>query len=127
MTTTVKVIDIKGRTIDINDINPTSNAIPNEKLVFKDIPFSVNYEDIIYIFKYNQPGIRVKSGVEEARIRDNDNKLIPFYSGDKFVYVKDYSLHPFTVQVSLIITNAESGINHKRRHVHDVDTLTMRQ
>ena len=84
--TTVKVIDIKCRSIDIHDIYPTSKAIPNEKLVFKDIPFSVNDEEIIK-FLNNQPGIIVKSGVIAARIRDNENKLTPFYSGDKFVYV----------------------------------------
>ena len=38
--------------------------------------------------------------------------------------LKDYSHHPFTVHVSLIITNAESGTNHMR-YVHDVDTLTV--
>ena len=87
LTTTVKVIDIKGRLIDIHDIYPTSKAIPNEKLVFKDTPFSVNDEEMIK-FLDNQPGIIVKSGVITARIWDNDNKLTPFYSGDKFVYVK---------------------------------------
>ena len=90
-----RVLDIKGRSIDIHDIYPTSKAIPDEKLVFKDIPFSVNDEEIIK-FLNNQPGIIVKSGVIAAQIRDNDNKLIPFYSGDKFM-LKNYSHHPFTV------------------------------
>ena len=87
MTTIIKAIDINGRTVDVHDIYPTSKSIPNEKVVFKDIPFSVNDKEIIKLLS-DQPGITVKSGVISARIRDNDNKLTPFYNGDKFVYVK---------------------------------------
>ena len=66
---------------------PTAKSIPNEKVVFKHIPLSVNDNKIIE-FLNEQPGIVVKSGVIAARIRDSNNKLTPFYSGDRFVYVK---------------------------------------
>ena len=95
LTTTVMVIDIKGRSIHIHDIYPTSKDVPNEKLVLKDIPFFVNDEEIIK-FLNNQPVVIIKSGQIAAQIRDNDNKLIPFYNKDKFVYVKELfspSLH----------------------------------
>ena len=55
MTTIIKAIDINGRTVDVHDIYPTSKCIPNEKVVFKDIPFSVNDKEIIK-FLNDQPG-----------------------------------------------------------------------
>ncbi len=35
-----------------------------------------------------QPGITVKSNVIAGRLRDRDNKLTPFFSGERFVFVK---------------------------------------
>ena len=82
----VKNIEVYGRSIDIHDIYPTAKSIPNEKIVLKDIPLSVKDSEILE-FLNDQPGIMVKSGVIAARIRDSNNKLTPFYSGDRFVYV----------------------------------------
>ena len=82
----VKIIEVHGRKIDLHDIYPTSKSVPNEKVIFKDIPLSVDDNEIIEYLN-SQPGITVKSGVIAARIRDNNNKLTPFYSGDRFVYV----------------------------------------
>ena len=87
MTDTVKVINVDGRKIDVHDICPISRSIPNEKIVFKDIPLSVNDKEILE-FLNDQPGIVLKSGVTASRIRDNENKLTSFYTGDRFVYVK---------------------------------------
>ena len=75
------------RKIDVHDIYPISTSIPNKKIEFKDIPLSVNGKEILE-FLNDQPGIVVKSGVIASRIRDNENKLTPFYTGDRFVYVK---------------------------------------
>ena len=55
-----------------------STTPPNEKIVFKDIPLSVNDKEIL-AFLNDQTGIVVKSGVIASRIRDNENKLTPFY------------------------------------------------
>ena len=110
MTTIIKAIDINGRTVDVHDIYPTSKSIPNEKVVFKDIPFSVNDKEIIK-FLNDQPGITVKSGVISARIKDNDNKLTPFYNGDKFVYVK--GLFSPSIHNTCLIDNNKCRIWHK--------------
>ena len=109
MTTIIKAIDINGRTVDVHDIYPTSKSIPNEKVVFKDIPFSVN--DKIIKFLNDQPGITVKSGVISARIRDNDNKLTPFYNGYKFVYVK--GLFSPSIHNTCLVDNNKCRVWHK--------------
>ena len=82
----VKAIELEGRAIEIYDLYPTSKIIPNEKIIFKDLPPGVNDTTIIN-FLSEQPGIFVKSGVVWARIRDNNNLLTPLYSGDRFVFV----------------------------------------
>ena len=87
MTNKVKVIEVYGRNVEIHDIYPTAKSIPNEKVVVKVIPLSVNDNKIIE-FLNEQPGIVVKSGVIAARIRDSNNKITSFYNGDRFVYVK---------------------------------------
>ena len=74
MLSTVKMIELEGRPIEIHDLYPTSKVIPNEKIVFKDLPPAVDDTTIIqYLNK--QPGIFVKSGVIWARIRDENNRL----------------------------------------------------
>ena len=65
MTNKVKVIEVYGRNIEIHDIYPTAKSIPNEMVVFKDIPLSVNDNKIIE-FLNEQPRIVVKSGVIAA-------------------------------------------------------------
>ena len=61
--------------------------VPNEKIVLKDIPVWVPDSDVIQ-FLNNQQGIIVKSGVITARFRDQNNKLTPYFTGDRFVFVK---------------------------------------
>ena len=95
MTDTVKGINVDGRKIVVYDIYPISRSIPNEKIVFKDTPLSENDKEILG-FLNDQPGIVIKSGVIASPLRDNENNLTPFYTGDIFVYVKDSSLQRYT-------------------------------
>ena len=74
-------------------------SIPNEKIVFKDLPQDVSNNAILE-FPKDQPGIHVKSGVIFSRIRDGDNILTPFCTGDRFVYVSgnySHALHSTTI------------------------------
>ena len=83
----VKVLCINYVDIDIHDRYPSTKIIPNEKILFKDLPLNVSDNDILN-FLNDQPDMQVKSKVIASRIRDYDNKLTPFYTGDRFVYVK---------------------------------------
>ena len=95
----VKLIELEGRPIEIYDLYPTAKAIPNEKIVFKDLPPAVDDATIIN-FLNDQLGIFVKSGVIWARIRDDNNKL------------------------TWTTTRLESGTSLKKRLVYTVDKLT---
>ena len=83
----VKVLQVDRHKIDIYEFYPNSRPIPNEKILFRDLPLSMGDSDIIDFLNL-QPGITVKSGIIAAKIRDENNKLTSFYSGDRFVYVK---------------------------------------
>ena len=55
----------------------------------------------------------VKTGIIPARLLDNENRLTPFLSGDRFVYVKgNFSsvLHPSAILGGGVV-NARSFIN----------------
>ena len=75
-----EMIELEGRPIEMHDLYPTSNVVPNDKIVFKDLPPAV---DITTIIQYLN-----KSGVIWTQIRDENNRLTPLYSGDRFVFVK---------------------------------------
>ena len=96
----VKLIKLEGRPIEIYDVYPTAKAISNEKIVFKDLPPAVDDATIIQLWN-DQPGIFVKCGVIWARIRDNNNKLTPLYSGDIFEFVKGLLSPALTVTILL--------------------------
>ena len=83
----VKTLKMINEEITIYEHYPPARSIPNEKILFKDLPFHVSNEEIIDFLK-DQPGIIVKSGIISARIRDNNNRLTSFYNGDRFVFVK---------------------------------------
>ena len=87
MLNTIKTIEVNKNTIELLSTYPTAKPVPNEKIMFRDIPPSVPDADILK-FLHSQPGIQMKSGVIHARIRDHQNKLTNFFSGDRFVYVK---------------------------------------
>ena len=83
----VKVLCINYIDVDIYDKYPSLQNIPNEKILFKDLPLHVKDSEILD-FLSKQPGINVRSKVIASRIRDDSNRLTPFYSGDRFVFVK---------------------------------------
>ena len=68
----------------MHDIYPISKPIPNDKVLFRDLPQQVSNSDILE-FLNDQPGIHVKSGVIFPRLRHSDNKLTPYCSGDRVV------------------------------------------
>ena len=47
MISTVKMSELEGRPIEIHDLNPTSKVVPNDKIVFKDLPPAVHDTTII--------------------------------------------------------------------------------
>ena len=71
----------KIRDLEIDGIG--SKPIPNEKIVLRDLR-----NNAIQEFLKDQPGISVKSVVMFSCIRDNENKLTPFCTGDRFVYAR---------------------------------------
>ena len=68
------------------DKYPTGKTVPNEKNVFRDVPFDLKDEDILQFF--NNKGIMIKTGVIAGRLRDKNSKLTQYLSGDRIVYVK---------------------------------------
>ena len=93
---------------------PNTKPTPNEKIVFKDLPPWVSDQEILTYLR-KQPGIIVKSGVISARFRDTQNKLTPFFSGDRFVFVKGnltQALHTNT-----FIDFAKCRIWHKKQEL----------
>lgn len=84
---TIKLLDFDNFQISLHEKYPIYRNVPNEKVLFKDLPFWVANEDIVDYLK-KQPGIQIKSGVQFAHFRDDQNKLSPYLSGDRFIYVK---------------------------------------
>ena len=60
---------------------------PSEKIVLRNVPPSIYNEDILR-FLNGQPGIVVKSKVISGKIRNQQNELTEYYSGERIVYVK---------------------------------------
>ena len=85
----VKVIIIKQQRIELHDNYPiVTRHVPNEKILFKDLPFDVRDEDILD-YVYSRPQIHIKTkNILYARMRGSDRELTPFYSGDRFIYIK---------------------------------------
>ena len=85
----VKVITIRRHRIQLhNDYPIVSKHVPGEKVLFKDLPFDVSDRDIIdYVYSSSDVQIKTKS-VLRARIRDISGDLTPFYSGDRFIYIR---------------------------------------
>jgi len=83
----VKTIKFHNREIELHGKYPTHKPMPNEKIVFRDVPINVRDGDILD-YLHQQPGIVVKSAVIQGRIRDSNNKLTRFLSGERIVYVK---------------------------------------
>ena len=87
MAETIRDLEIGGVKISMHDTYPISKPIPNDKALFRDLPQYVSNNAILE-FLNDQPGIHVKSGIIFSRLRDSENKLTPYCSGDRFVYVR---------------------------------------
>ena len=83
----IKHIEIDNIRIELFDTFPCAKPIENEKIIFKDLPFWINDRDIL-LFLSSQVGIVAKTGVISARLRDENNQLTKYFSGDRFVYVR---------------------------------------
>lgn len=83
----VDSFELDNTNISLHKAYPVMRYLPNERVVIKDLPFWVPNEEITNFLK-DQPGITIKSSVQYAYLRDTDNKLTPFLSGDRFVYIR---------------------------------------
>ena len=109
----VNHLHVNNRDVPIYSTYPLAKNVPNEKILFKDIPIGVSDDDLLSFLR-SQEGIIVKTGIIPARLRDNENRLTPFLSGDRFVYVKgNFSpvLHP-----SAILGGSKCKVLHKSQH-----------
>ena len=85
---TVHSILINNTNTQIHGAYPVvQTRYPNEKIMFRDLPFDVPDAHIMD-YLLSQPDIQVKTRqVIQARIRNSNGDLTPYYSGDRFVYV----------------------------------------
>ena len=81
----IKNIEVNNNIVELCDNYPTSKPVPNEKIMFRDIPFSVKDSAILQYLE-KQKGITVKTGVIHSRIRDQQNKLTRFCSRERTVF-----------------------------------------
>ena len=113
MVNTMKGVNINNTKVEIHDKYPTGKTVPNEKIVFRDVPFDLKDEDILQFL--NNKGIMIKTGVIAGRLRDKNSKLTQYLSGDRIVYVKgNFSpvLHSFAN-----INNNKCKILHQSQHL----------
>ena len=66
---------------------PYPNQYQMRKYYSEILPQYVSYNAILE-FLNDHPGIHVKSGIIFSRLRDSENTLTPYCSGDRFVYVR---------------------------------------
>ena len=85
-----------------------------KKIVLKDIPTWVPDLDVLQ-FLNKQNGIIVKSRVITVRFRDQNNKLTPFFTGDRFVFVKGEMAQ--ALHHSALIDYAKCQVWHKRQEL----------
>ena len=110
MTNKIKNIEVNNNIVELCDNYPTSKLVPNEKIMFRDLPFSVKDSAILQYLE-KQKGITVKTGVIHSRIRDQQNKLTRFCSGDRFVYVKGQFSH--ALHTTAMVESHRCRILHK--------------
>ena len=104
---TVKFLKTNNFPIELHDTYPIAKSVPDEKIVFKDLPMCLSDKNILD-FIDTQPGLIAKSGVIPGRLRDSAGRLTPFLSGERLVYVKG----KFTQAMYTIAT-----INNYKCHV----------
>ena len=109
----VNHLHVNNRDVPIYSTYSLDKNVPNEKILFKDIPLGVSDDDLLRCLRSYQ-GIIVKTGIIPARLRDYENRRTPFSSGDRFVYVKgnfSLALHP-----SAILGGSKCTVLHKSQH-----------
>ena len=82
-------LQIRNQKIPIYEKYPIVSRRPlTEKVLFNDILFHMSDEDLPeYI--YSQPNIKIKTKrVIPAQIKNHKRELIPFLSGDRFIYFR---------------------------------------
>ena len=113
-----KLVDLKSIVVgnvrvELHADYPLQKPIPNEKLTFRDLPFWISNDEILDYLEHF--GIVAKTGVISARLRDGQNKLTKFYSGDRFIYVKGNMSQ--TLHSTALINYCTCRVFHKSQDV----------
>ena len=86
----VKGISIRGRRVELSETNPRNTkqddpSAPVEKIVFKDIPLSVDNKQIMSYLKEHSH-VQLTTDVRYSRERNEDGSLSNYRNGDRFVF-----------------------------------------
>ena len=103
----VNYLHVNNRDVPFYNSYPIAKNVPNEKILFRDIPIGVSDDDIMG-FLHSQLGMIVKTGIIPARL------LTSFLSGDRFVYVRSNfspALHP-----TAIMGGSKCRVLHKSQY-----------
>ena len=115
----VKSIIVNKRRITLLDEYPTSvKRFSSEKITFKDLPFYVHDDDILdYV---SSQGIRLNTRtVIHARIRNKNGELTPYFSGDRFLYVRG--------NMQRVLPDVTDIAHHKCRIFHNTQKLACKR
>ena len=107
-----KGLSIRGKYVHIFEQNPNVQQNPNhkvEKVMIRDLPFSVSMEEVEDYFK-THPHIKPTSPVKFGHIRDPDGSLTSFRNGDRFLYVESPVTPP--LPVTTVIGDRPIRIHH---------------
>ena len=107
------IMKYNGRNIELHDQNPyTSEKIPSEKIVIRELPCDIENKDVIAYIEQNFPHVIIRSGVILTRIPSRENNLTQYYNGDRVIYAKQgfYPVLPKYGQIN--------GINCKIWHTN---------
>ena len=97
-------LSLRGRTITLYEKNPhTTNihdpAVQAEKITIKDLPFSVDNEEIENYLK--EKGVKLSSDIKYGRERNDKGKLTSFRNGDRFTYaISVFPIIPFQSRIT---------------------------
>ena len=106
----LQTLTVKQHKAEIHGVYPTSKSFPDEKIIFRDLPIDAS-DDYILDYLDAQSGIKVKSTVIHAKLRDSHNNLTRYYSGERFVYVKG-NFSPVLNPIAMI-SNYKCQVWHK--------------
>lgn len=86
----IKGINIRGRHVELTETNPRNLKqddpdAPVEKIIFKDVPLSVDNKVIMSYLK-DHPHVQLTTNVRYSRERNDDGSLSNFRNGDRFVF-----------------------------------------